>query len=225
MTRPTLGRSRASARPLGRWRGRRWVAIVIAAGAAALSAGAITVLAGSALSPTRGDGAFPGGIPSGIPSAKAALQQQVDSQGKGSALSGSAAASAKAAALLHPPAIPSFAPPTRIRGIQKTNQGPFPPSTFLVRDFWEAPIGSTWYLVYAGGRPDNPASSDSISQGSVALYTQGSDPNTPPVFQGFYPAPASSGALTITAASGQVLTLQSANGQIFTFDVVTHAYA
>lgn len=95
----------------------------------------------------------------------------------------------------------------------------------MVSSFWEAPIGGTWYLAYAGGRPDDPASTDTVSQGSVAVYTQGADPNSSPAFQGFFAAPSAGGALIITAVSGGVLTLQSASGETLTFDVVTHKFS
>lgn len=227
MTSQTTNRARPGARrPRGERRHRRWLPFLLAFGAVALTAGSISVLAMTGSAPrTPAAGAATGTPPSGIPSAKAALIQRVDGQGASTATNDAAAKAAAIAA--GAPAIPSFTPPTRIEGIQKTNQGPFPASDFLVRDFWEAPIGQTWYLVYAGDRPDDPATVSAVSQGSLAVYTQGADPNTEPVFQGFYAAPASSGGgpLTITAASGDVLTVQSDGGQIYTFDVVTHAFS
>ena len=195
----------------------RWFGLVLAIGVAAASAGTIAILATAASAPSPAPASAPGVVPSGIPSAKAARIEGVDNQG-------SPAPNASTAKSGVAPALPSLAPPTRIVGIQDTNQGPFAPSTFVVRSFWEAPIGQTWYLVYAGGRPDDPASTSAVSQGSVALFTQGSDANISPLFQGFYAASSANGPLTITAASGSILTLQTDTGQIATFDVLTHQF-
>ena len=126
--------------------------------------------------------------------------------------------------LTSPP--PSFTPPVREIGIEPAQAGPFSASIFDCTTFWEAPIGQTWYLVYAGGIPENPASpGEWVEKAAVALFTQGSDPNVAPAFQGFYPAPEATGELTITAAVGETLTLRDEGGDVFSFDVVTHTYA
>jgi len=122
--------------------------------------------------------------------------------------------------------LPALSPPIREIGIEPAQAGPFSASDFDCTTFWEAPIGQTWYLVYAGGIPEDPASPGQwVEKAAVALFTQGADPNVAPAFQGFYPAPSATGELTITAAAGENLTIQDEGGDVFSFDVVTHTYA
>ena len=118
----------------------------------------------------------------------------------------------------------ALSPPIREIGIEPAQAGPFSASDFDCTTFWEAPIGQTWYLVYAGGIPENPASPEDGVESAVALFTQGSNLNDAPAFQGFYEAPSAMGKLTITAATGESLTLQDEGGHFLTFNVVTHTY-
>ncbi len=119
---------------------------------------------------------------------------------------------------------PSVTPPIRIAGIQQTNQGPYSASDFLVDTFWEAPIAQTWYLVYAGGVPLDPASPNTGVHGAVNLFTQGQAPNVTPTFKGFHRETSATGMLTVTSVSADIVALRDATGHMFSFNVVTHAY-
>lgn len=135
---------------------------------------------------------------------------------------------ALAQARLHPrPKVPSagLAPaaqpaPTRQAGIIAMRQGPFPATSFLVRNVWQGPIGSEWILVYAGAER-NPTS-DAQPSGALRLYTESADMHLSQI--GTFLAPAGTGPLTITGVTGDVLSARSDSGAMLSFDLQTHQF-
>lgn len=155
-------------------------------------------------------------IPAGWPPSKAWLQvqQQVEM----------AEAQAHARPKPTPHAPPLQPAPTRQAGIANMHQGPFPASQFVVRNFWQGPVGSEWYLVYAGARV-NP--NGSAGQGALVLYTE--KPTSDGGFDinsiGTYPAPHGDRALTITAVNGHSMQLRTDTGSTLVFDLQTKQYS
>jgi len=113
--------------------------------------------------------------------------------------------------------------PTRQAGIVDMQQGPFLPSVFTVRNFWQGPVGSDWILAYAGAKPN---ADGTAGQGGIALYTE-----TVNQFGGFdmhplgiFLAPAGCPALTITAIQGNLMTVRPVSGRTLTFNLQTHQF-
>lgn len=111
---------------------------------------------------------------------------------------------------------------TRTAGITDMHQGPFSATSFDVRDFYQGPAQGTWLLVYAGGTT-NP-NTGAVARGALNVYAE------PQVggaitFVGTFQAPAGTGALAVTAASGDQLTLRSTQGGELTFNLATHTFA
>ena len=175
-----------------------WLVVV---GVAVLAIGVGTVVAGSP-------------VTSGWPTAKARLYDQEQQ--------------ALAQARVSPrPKLPSAglapavqAAPRRQAGIIAMRQGPFPRSTFDVRDFWQGPVGSDWILAYAGATPD--ASGASPTRGALRLYSESADMHL--TLLGTFPAAEGTGPLTITAVSGDVLQLRTDDGTTLSFDMQTRQY-
>ena len=122
------------------------------------------------------------------------------------------------------PVIPLSQPaPQRQAGIVDMHQGPFPPSVFTVRNFWQGPVGSSWVLDYAGAKTNLDGTA---GQGGCVLYTETT--NTLGGFDihplGTFLAPAGTTALTITAADGNLLRLRTATGTKLTFNLQTHQF-
>lgn len=174
---------------------------LIAAGLAVLFIGIGTVLARS-------------GSTSGWPAAKALIAEQQQQ--------------AIADARSHPrPKLPGAGmsaaaqtPPRRQAGIVAMRQGPFPPSTFLVRNFWQGPVGSDWILVYAGAAPSSPGGP--FTRGALRIYRETADLQLSEI--GSYPAAPGVGPVTITAANGDELQLRSDNGGVLSFNLQTRQY-
>lgn len=132
-----------------------------------------------------------------------------------------------AAARVHPqPKLPEVGPasatlpaPTRQAGIVNMRQGPFSPATFLVRDFWQGPLGSDWLLAYAGAEL---APGGSPSRGAIRLFAESPDSRLTPL--GDYPAPTGTGPLTVVAANGSVLQLRDDRGVQVSFDLQVKRY-
>ena len=112
------------------------------------------------------------------------------------------------------------AAPQRQAGIIAMRQGPFPRSTFDVRDVWQGPVGSDWVLAYAGAAPDAPAASP--TRGAIRVYTETADLHL--TLLGTFPAAEGTGPLTITAISGTLLQLRTDSGATLTFDLQTRQY-
>lgn len=139
-----------------------------------------------------------------------------------------------AAARAHPrpkPASPQNAAPphqpdpTPAAGIDNAmHQGPFPAMTFLVRNFWQGPVGPDWLLAYAGAT--RVPADGSVQQGGLRLYREARDANGDLELQeiGAFPAPGAVGAVTITAAGGDVLQLRTDSGGVLSFDLRTRQY-
>lgn len=125
--------------------------------------------------------------------------------------------------LAHPSPPPPSSPQPRYAGIQDMHQGPFPPSDFVIRNFWQGPVGSDWILVYAGA-PGNQGlpGPDTTGQGALRLYTEAA--NYDSSYLGIFSAPSGDGPLTITAVSGDVLQLRTDSGQTLSFNLQTHQY-
>lgn len=125
----------------------------------------------------------------------------------------------------HPTPPPPQSAPQRQAGITDMHEGPFPSSEFIVRNFWEGPVGSNWELVYAG------ASANSLNQnlgpGGLRIYTEtvtatgGLDDN----YVGMYPAPNNQSPLTITAVNGTLMQLRTDTGNTLTFNLQTNQYS
>lgn len=141
----------------------------------------------------------------------------------------------QAAARAHAPAVarPDLGPPppstlpARVPGIVSTgvNQGPFPPSEFTVSNVWNGPFSHVWYLVYAGEALD-PSTGGAVG-GGLRIYSLPIDPNAPDQtlrFVGAFPAPGSTGMLTITAEKADVLALSARSGGPLSFDLATDTF-
>lgn len=113
--------------------------------------------------------------------------------------------------------------PTRQAGIVNMQQGPFLPSVFTVRNFWQGPVGSDWVLAYAGAKPN---ADGTAGQGGIVLYTetvnQSGGFDMHPL--GTFLAPAGCPALTITAIEGNLMTVRSISGRTLTFNLQTHQF-
>jgi hypothetical protein len=146
-----------------------------------------------------------------MPASKVALAQREQNQ----------IAAGRATAYLHPklapgskPVIPSAAPPTRSPGIINMRQGPFPSTDFAVSNFWQGPIGSNWFLVYAG--------SDASGAGALRIYTE--TPELAIAYVGTFVAPGQVTALSIVSIDGVDLHTLSANGEVKIFSLAHLAY-
>jgi hypothetical protein len=109
----------------------------------------------------------------------------------------------------------------RTAGITDMHQGPFPASSFDVRDFYQGPAQGTWLLVYAGATT-NPVDG-SVARGALNVYAE-PQVGGPMTFVGTFQAPAGTGALAVTAASGARLTLRTSRGGELTFNLATHRF-
>lgn len=111
--------------------------------------------------------------------------------------------------------------PVRHSGIQMMRQGPFAPSSFEVRDFYQGRADGTWLLVYAGS-PAN-AVTGTVTGGALKVYAE---PHAGGAITlvGQFRAPAGAGALTIIAASGDRLILRAHEGRTLTFNLATHKF-
>ncbi len=175
-----------------------WIGVV---GVAVVAVGVGTVLAGAP-------------VTSGWPAAKARLYDQEQQ------------AVAQARANLRPklpaaggaPAVQ--AAPARQAGVIAMRQGPFPRSTFDVRDVWQGPVGSDWILAYAGAAPEVPGAPP--TRGALRLYRESADMHL--TLLGTFPAAEGTGPLTVTAESGEVLRLRTDSGTTLSFDLRTHQY-
>lgn len=110
--------------------------------------------------------------------------------------------------------------PQRQAGIVSMHQGPFPPSTFVVRNFWQGPVGSEWVLAYAGATQESPDRPPQL--GAVRLYSESASMQLSEI--GVFPAAPGTAPLTITAANGDVLQLRSDSGATLSFNLQTHLY-
>ena len=180
---------------------RRKVVWLVAAGLTVLSIGVGTALARSAAT-------------SGWPPAKAQIEEQ---QQQALALAQAHPQPKRASSGLIPA---SQAPPRRQAGILAMRQGPFLPTTFLVRNFWQGPVGSDWFLVYAGATPGSTGGSPTV--GALRLYRETADLQLTEI--GIFAASPSVGPLTITKASADVLDLRSDSGTILSFNLQTRQY-
>lgn len=158
---------------------------------------------------TAGAGARAGSATSNWPAAKARIDDQQQQ--------------ALAAARAHPQpkllrAVEAAAvtPAARQTGILAMRQGPFPPATFLVRNFWQGPIGSEWLLAYSGAEP---STAGAAARGAIRLYSESEDLRL--TLLGTFSAPDGTGPLTIVAANGDVLQLRADDGTALTFDLAT----
>jgi hypothetical protein len=131
-------------------------------------------------------------------------------------------AAARAQSGLHPkprlsakPDIPDAAAPVRTAGIVDMHQGPFSSSTFVVSNFWQGPVGSTWFLVYAGADGGS-------GTGAVRLYTE--SPDMVLTYLGTYAPPGGGGDLTVVSVDGPTLHLKSSGGQVLVFNLVHETY-
>jgi hypothetical protein len=104
----------------------------------------------------------------------------------------------------------------RSAGITNIRQGPFSPATFEVQDMYQGQADGTWVLVYAGAT--------SNATGALSLYAE-PQVGGPMTALGTFAAPAGTGPLTVTAASGSLLTLSTSQGQRLTFNLATHQYS
>jgi hypothetical protein len=114
--------------------------------------------------------------------------------------------------------------PARTRGLfDGGGAGPFPADSFVIRNGWHGPFAAVWYIIYAGGYPDDQGD---VTQGGVRIYALAIDPNAPDQnlsLVGDYPA-ITSDALTIESVHGPTVTLQTDNGSQITFDLATKQY-
>lgn len=117
-----------------------------------------------------------------------------------------------------PPA--AQAPPRRQAGIVAMRQGPFPPSTFTVRDFWQGPVGSDWILVYAGAARDSPLGAP--ARGALRLYSETAGLHLTEI--GTFLAPTGTGPLTVTASNGVMLRLRTDDGATLWFNLETRQF-
>jgi hypothetical protein len=107
-------------------------------------------------------------------------------------------------------------PGTRTAGIDDAaGNGSFSHATFSVNNAYQGPIGSTWYLVFAGQLTPlaHGAGALEIYSGPVDL-AQGQPTN----FVGEFPF-AGSSALTIRAIEGSTLRLTDTSGTTYSFDL------
>ncbi len=110
----------------------------------------------------------------------------------------------------------------RSAGITNIHEGPFSAASFEVRDMYQGPVDGTWVLAYAGAT-SNPATAK-ITGGALSLYAE-PEIGGPMTALGTFAAPAGTGPLTVTAASGGLLILRTSQGQQLTFSLVTHQYS
>ena len=152
--------------------------------------------------------------PAGWPAAKARLAAQ---QQQALALARSHPRPKLPAAGLAPASQPPPRPPA---GIVAMQQGPFPATTFTVRDVWQGPVGADWVLAYAGATPGS--SGGPPTRGALRLYGETADLHLVPI--GTFPAAAGTGPLTITGATGTLLRLRTDSGTTLSFNLGTHQY-
>ncbi len=112
----------------------------------------------------------------------------------------------------------SVAVQRRSAGITAMHQGPFPASSFEVRNFYQGPARGTWLLVYAGATT-NP-STGAVGGGALNVYAE-PQVGGPLTAVGKFQAPAGTGALAVLAAKGERLTLRSSQGDELTFSLAT----
>jgi hypothetical protein len=117
----------------------------------------------------------------------------------------------------HPTPPPAQPAPQLQAGIVDMHQGPFPSSEFIVRNFWQGPVGSNWELVYAGARA-NPVNQN-LGPGALRIYTKTVD------YIGTYVAPNNESPLTITAVNGSLMQLRTDTGKTLTFNLQTNQYS
>jgi hypothetical protein len=115
----------------------------------------------------------------------------------------------------HDPVLPA----ARTAGVNDTmRQGPFPPGEFTVRNLYQGPVGTSWYLVYAG----STGSAAGTPTGGVRVLAQSPDGSVRTL--GTFTGPAGTPALRAESASGTVLTLAATDGQRLRFDLATLRY-
>jgi hypothetical protein len=117
----------------------------------------------------------------------------------------------------HPTPPPPQPAPQRQAGITDMHEGPFPASEFIVRNFWEGPVGSNWELVYSGALMSPTAQNP--GPGALRIYTKTVD------YIGTYVAPNNQSPLTITAVNGTLMQLRTDTGQTLTFNLQTNQYS
>jgi hypothetical protein len=103
-------------------------------------------------------------------------------------------------------------------GIVNLPQGPFPASVFACRNMYRVPVGGGWIYVFAGAT----VAGDGGQQAAVRVYQQPDGGAYGLV--GVFPAPITSGALTVISASGSALTLRSDGNETVTFDFTKLQY-
>jgi hypothetical protein len=131
------------------------------------------------------------------------------------------------------PKLPNYTPPNitappRVSGIFTTHESPLTQAEYKVNNAWQGPGSKPgqWLVVYAG-----ESMTDRVP--ALAIYSLPTDPNSPdqdPSLVGLYRDAKATGALQITAASGEDLTIGAltANGSVVpqtTFSVATGAFA
>jgi hypothetical protein len=116
----------------------------------------------------------------------------------------------------------SVAAQKRSAGITVMHQGPFPVSSFEVRNFYQGPARGTWLLVYAGATTN--LSTGAVAGGALNVYAE-PQVGGPMTFVGIFRAPPGTGTLAVLAASGERLTLRSSRGGELTFNLATLTFA
>ncbi len=118
-----------------------------------------------------------------------------------------------------PPPV-NIAPPSA--GIFSSS-APLPAMSFQSTNAWQGPIGSTWYVVFAGGAR-NP-NSGSVTKGE--LFVTGStlpNPSIEPRYIGRYSPPGDTSPLTIQSVTNSIITCVNTQGTIYKFDLTTMSY-
>ncbi|NTW88944.1 MAG: hypothetical protein HGB26_07460 [Desulfobulbaceae bacterium] len=102
--------------------------------------------------------------------------------------------------------------------IIETSAQPWFRKSFIVTNYWTAPIEGFQVVAYAGYDRDSP------QQG--AIYVQWGEPGAPhPTREnGYYPAPEGIGSLHVVDAVDTVLVLSSEEGATVQFDVISASY-
>jgi hypothetical protein len=123
---------------------------------------------------------------------------------------------------------PNITAPPRVSEIFTTHESPLTQAEYKVNNAWQGPgpKPGQWLVVYAG-----ESMTDQVP--ALAIYSLPTDPNAPdqdPSLVGLYRDAKATGALQITAASGEDLTIGAltANGSVVpqtTFSLTTAAFA
>jgi hypothetical protein len=148
---------------------------------------------------------------SAIPPDKAALAQREVSQASAQPHPDKKAGAAQAAAAA------AAAPVTdaHTAGINdEMHQGPFGSADFVVSNFYEGPVGGSWYLVYAG----------TTKSGQGGLRVMSETPAGVITLVGDYVLPKGMTSVRVTQFAGTVLTVQDVQGAMATFDLATKVF-